>query len=85
MKDNAVLESLHLDHNNVEDAGAIALAEGLKANEGRAGIGIAFGDSTETKNVDGTTTIAQIITDKLPAKEVCPSRQLTSSQVALRN
>ena len=36
-----------------------AMTAWLSANQGRAGVGIVFGDTTETENADGTTTIAQ--------------------------
>ena len=41
----------------------------LGAHKGRAGFGIVWGDTTETTNADGSTSIAQEIGDALPAKE----------------
>lgn len=43
-----------------------ALKDWLRAHPGRTGVAVVFGDSTETENADGTTTIAETITTALP-------------------
>ena len=42
----------------------------LAAWPGRAGLGVVFGDTTETINQDGTTTISEVISNSLPPKDV---------------